>query len=519
MIVTDDDRIADEARIYRDQGKAAFLANFHTRLGYNWRMSEPHAAIALASCGRLDEFIAHRQSLAKRYDAALGRVGLLTPLAIPTTARCNYYKYVAFLPDGVDRAALKQALRDELRRRAVGRGLRHAAAPCSRCSRRSPTGAAARRRAAVRPPHLPAVLPGAHRRAGATSSSSRSPECWLDERCEDWSPSPAAPASSARTSSTRCWTPATRSACSTTRPPQRADVDWADVDMLDHDRLTERSRGIEAGLPPRGHGRRERHLSPTGRERRLNTLGAARVLEAARRADAGRVILASTVWVYAATHGDVVDETTPFDPDTDRHLYVSTKIAAEMLCRDYHTLFGRPYTVLRYGIPFGPRMRDDLVVAAFFQRAMRGEPLRIDGDGAQERCFVYVEDLARRARARARRPSRRTARTTSRRRADLDPQLAETVRDLVGDVEVTFGPSRPGDLAAGSSAATAPATTGLGSDRSASTRACGGPTSGTSRSARQRPHPEARTREHPPTYGTARRARNRAAGSPLRLCR
>src|SRR5205085_11136918 len=126
----------------------------------------------------------------------------------------------------------------------------------------------------------------------------------------------------------------------------------------------------------------------------LNMLGTARVLEAARRADAGRVILSSTVWVYAATREQVVDEETLFDLDTDRHLYVSQKIGAEMLCRDYATLFGRPYTVLRYGIPFGPRMRSDLVIAAFIERALRGEPLRIDGDGSQERRFVYVEDLA-----------------------------------------------------------------------------------------------------------------------------
>ena len=66
-----------------------------------------------------------------------------------------------------------------------------------------------------------------------------------------------------------------------------------------------------------------------------------------------------------------------------------------MMCRDYHTLYGRPYTVLRYGIPYGPRMRDNCVAAAFFKRAFRGEPLRIDGDGLQERFFVYVEDLAR----------------------------------------------------------------------------------------------------------------------------
>ena len=126
----------------------------------------------------------------------------------------------------------------------------------------------------------------------------------------------------------------------------------------------------------------------------VTVLGAARVLEAARRADAGRVILASTVWVYAATRGDVVDEETQFDLTAERHIYASSKLAAEMFCADYANLFGRPYTVLRYGIPFGPRMRSDLVVAAFLERALRGEALRIDGDGAQERSFVYVEDLA-----------------------------------------------------------------------------------------------------------------------------
>jgi dTDP-4-amino-4,6-dideoxygalactose transaminase len=112
LIVTDDERIADEARIYRDQGKASFLTNLHTRLGYNWRMSEPHAAIALSQFGRLDEFIAHRQHVAARYDAALAH-SALRPLAIPETSRCNFYKYVAFLPDGVERTHLKQLLKDD----------------------------------------------------------------------------------------------------------------------------------------------------------------------------------------------------------------------------------------------------------------------------------------------------------------------------------------------------------------------------------------------------------------------
>jgi len=71
MIVTDSQRIHEEALIYRDQGKADFLTNAHTRLGYNWRMSEPHAIIGHAQLGRLPEFVAARKGIARVYDEGL----------------------------------------------------------------------------------------------------------------------------------------------------------------------------------------------------------------------------------------------------------------------------------------------------------------------------------------------------------------------------------------------------------------------------------------------------------------
>ncbi|HUI47216.1 MAG TPA: DegT/DnrJ/EryC1/StrS aminotransferase family protein [Acidimicrobiia bacterium] len=111
MIVTDEEAIVEAARTFRDQGKGSFTSNFHTRLGANWRMSEPHAAIVQSQLARLDEFIAARQAIAKRYDAAIEDLGLQS-LRIPADAHCNYYKYVAFLPDGVGRPALKQTLRE-----------------------------------------------------------------------------------------------------------------------------------------------------------------------------------------------------------------------------------------------------------------------------------------------------------------------------------------------------------------------------------------------------------------------
>ena len=88
------------------------------------------------------------------------------------------------------------------------------------------------------------------------------------------------------------------------------------------------------------------------------------------------------------------------------------------------------------------------VAAAFFKRAFRGEPLQIDGDGRQERFFVYVGDLAR-AHVLALEP------IAENRTFNLDGdepvsirRIAETVQELVGDVEVRFGPPRPGDLTA-----------------------------------------------------------------------
>ena len=111
MIATNDERINDEARIYRDQGKAGFTSNFHTLLGNNWRMSEPHAIIGRFQLKRLPEFIATRQRIAAIYDAALARTGIV-PLAMPPGVSSNYYKYIAMPPVGVDRIALKKKLRE-----------------------------------------------------------------------------------------------------------------------------------------------------------------------------------------------------------------------------------------------------------------------------------------------------------------------------------------------------------------------------------------------------------------------
>ncbi len=112
MIVTNDARIAQEARIYRDQGKASFTQNAHIRMGYNWRMSEPHAIIGVRHLERLPAMIADRQRIAAVYDAGLKGLERLAPLLVPESGVNNYYKYIAILKGRMGRAAFKALLRE-----------------------------------------------------------------------------------------------------------------------------------------------------------------------------------------------------------------------------------------------------------------------------------------------------------------------------------------------------------------------------------------------------------------------
>ncbi|HMK16071.1 MAG TPA: DegT/DnrJ/EryC1/StrS family aminotransferase, partial [Methanomicrobiales archaeon] len=113
MITTDDRNLYERALVFRDQGKAGFLGNIHTEMGYNWRMSEVHAAIGLSQFNRLEEFIAARRRIAAVYDRLIGKVPGLSPIPVDPAVKSNYYKYCALPAGGTDRAALKKELREK----------------------------------------------------------------------------------------------------------------------------------------------------------------------------------------------------------------------------------------------------------------------------------------------------------------------------------------------------------------------------------------------------------------------
>ncbi len=126
----------------------------------------------------------------------------------------------------------------------------------------------------------------------------------------------------------------------------------------------------------------------------INIGGTVGVFEAAPEASIKRVILASTCWVANAMGSGILDESAPFGATGGGHVYTTTKIASEILAHDFHALYGVNFTILCYGIPYGPRMWPGLVLRNWPDQVSAGQPITIFGDGSASRRFVYVADLA-----------------------------------------------------------------------------------------------------------------------------
>ncbi len=176
--------------------------------------------------------------------------------------------------------------------------------------------------------------------------------------------------------------------------PHRSDVEFKDVDIVDFSSVLDATKDCDyifhlAAMSNVNHVYEKPVYSVE-----LNVTGTVNILEAARQNSCKRVIFASTVWVYSGCNGTYVNESSPFFMPGAGHIYSSSKIACEFFICDYQKLYGLPYTILRYGIPYGPRMRMELVIPIFLKKAFDGKPLTLSGDGSQYRNFIYVEDLA-----------------------------------------------------------------------------------------------------------------------------
>jgi UDP-glucose 4-epimerase len=129
-----------------------------------------------------------------------------------------------------------------------------------------------------------------------------------------------------------------------------------------------------------------------GFDAQVNLLGTISVLEAARRY--------GTQVVFSSTGGAIYGECEePADEDSPRQPlapYGASKLSAEEYLATYNRLHGTGHVALRYGNVYGPRQDphgEAGVVAIFFGRLARGEPLRVFGTGRQTRDYVYVGDV------------------------------------------------------------------------------------------------------------------------------
>ncbi len=117
------------------------------------------------------------------------------------------------------------------------------------------------------------------------------------------------------------------------------------------------------------------------------------VLEAARQAGVGHVMLASSSSVY----GDLGDHAIASEQDTpsDRPLsmYAATKKSVELMAHSYSHLHGLKVSIMRFFTVYGPWGRPDMAIWKFCKALRDGSVIEVYGDGSQVREFTYIDDI------------------------------------------------------------------------------------------------------------------------------
>lgn len=128
----------------------------------------------------------------------------------------------------------------------------------------------------------------------------------------------------------------------------------------------------------------------------VNVLGSIKLIELARKHHVKLLLYISTGGaVYGEPEYLPCDEAHPVNPICP---YGASKHTVEHYLFMYQENYGLNYVVLRYPNVYGPRQDphgEAGVVAIFSGQMLNGEQVVINGDGEQERDFVYVQDCAK----------------------------------------------------------------------------------------------------------------------------
>ncbi|MFH1917471.1 MAG: SDR family NAD(P)-dependent oxidoreductase [Nanoarchaeota archaeon] len=123
----------------------------------------------------------------------------------------------------------------------------------------------------------------------------------------------------------------------------------------------------------------------------VNVLGTMNLLECARQAKVKTFIFGSSSSVYGT------NKKTPFSEDDALENIISpyamTKRIGELLCKEYHDIYGLNVTCLRFFTVYGPRGRPDMAPRKFTEAVLAGRPIDVYGDGTMKRDYTYVSDI------------------------------------------------------------------------------------------------------------------------------
>jgi perosamine synthetase len=110
MILTDDERLAERCRGLRDLCFLSERRFVHEELGWNLRMTSLQAAVGLAQLERLDEHVAIKRHMGRRYTELLSGLRLQLPLSRTDYAENVYWVYGVVLKDHPDASEITAKL-------------------------------------------------------------------------------------------------------------------------------------------------------------------------------------------------------------------------------------------------------------------------------------------------------------------------------------------------------------------------------------------------------------------------